>query len=199
MPAGMTCKQAEHQVKAAFNRTDFLVSSKKILALSGMPSSCCACVPAPLMPDVALVELPPMKLGQRTVHFQEIRYNGKESGCSPLLVQHEHIRTPLEESVCGRETGETTTDDDDLGHSFDTTGREKGELGENPGRRHRRVLYTRSISGTCDCSRFHAPPGSSAGRPSCRPCGGQSRHAPIPSRGLPGFTFWTRSISALAF
>ena len=52
--------------------------------------------------------------------------------------------------MCSRETGETTTNDDDLRHSFDTAGREKGELGENPGQRHR-VLYRRSISGTCDC------------------------------------------------
>lgn len=39
-------------------RTDALVSSKKILALSWMPFSCCGCVPEPLMPEVALVELP---------------------------------------------------------------------------------------------------------------------------------------------
>ena len=43
-------------------RTDFLVSSKKILALSWMPRSCWLWVPAPLIPDVALVELPPMNL-----------------------------------------------------------------------------------------------------------------------------------------
>ena len=43
-------------------RTDFLVSSKKILALSWMPRSCWLWVPAPLMPDVALVELPPINL-----------------------------------------------------------------------------------------------------------------------------------------
>jgi hypothetical protein len=47
-------------------RTDFLVSSKKIFALSGMPCSSCVCVPAPLMPDVALVELPPMKLRKQS-------------------------------------------------------------------------------------------------------------------------------------
>jgi hypothetical protein len=32
--------------------------------LSGMPASCWVCVPAPLMPEVALVEFPPMKLGE---------------------------------------------------------------------------------------------------------------------------------------
>jgi hypothetical protein len=42
--------------------TDFLVSSKKVFALSGMPSSCWVWVPAPLIPEVALVELPPMNL-----------------------------------------------------------------------------------------------------------------------------------------
>lgn len=43
-------------------QTDSLVSSKKSFALSGIPASCCVCVPAPLIPDVALVELPPMNL-----------------------------------------------------------------------------------------------------------------------------------------
>ena len=42
--------------------TDFLVSSKKILAESGTPASCWVCVPAPLIPDVAFVEFPPIKL-----------------------------------------------------------------------------------------------------------------------------------------
>lgn len=42
--------------------TDFLVSSKKIFALSGIPSICCDIVPAPLIPDVAFVEFPPIKL-----------------------------------------------------------------------------------------------------------------------------------------
>lgn len=42
--------------------TDFFVSSKKSFALSWMPSSCCVRVPAPLMPEVALVELPPINL-----------------------------------------------------------------------------------------------------------------------------------------
>ena len=36
---------------------------------------------------------------------------------SRLLVEHEDVRAALEESVCGRETGETTTDDDNLGHN----------------------------------------------------------------------------------
>lgn len=42
--------------------TDFLVSAKKISAVSGIPSWRWLLVPAPLIPEVALVELPPMKL-----------------------------------------------------------------------------------------------------------------------------------------
>jgi len=42
--------------------TDRFVSSKNNLAESGMPSSRWAFVPAPLMPDVALVEFPPINL-----------------------------------------------------------------------------------------------------------------------------------------
>jgi hypothetical protein len=45
--------------------TDFLVSSKKILAESGMPKSFWVFVPAPLMPDVAFVELPPINLHEK--------------------------------------------------------------------------------------------------------------------------------------
>lgn len=42
--------------------TDFLISSKKVCALSGMLAACCVCGPAQSMPDVAFVELPPMNL-----------------------------------------------------------------------------------------------------------------------------------------
>ena len=38
-------------------------------------------------------------------------------GHAPLLVEHQHISTPLKKSVCSRETSETTTDYDDLRHS----------------------------------------------------------------------------------
>ena len=41
----------------------------------------------------------------------------KEVVYSRLLVEHEDICATLEESVRGRETGETTTDDDNLGHN----------------------------------------------------------------------------------
>ena len=33
-----------------------------------------------------------------------------------MLVEHEHIGAALQKSVCGRETCETTADDDNLGH-----------------------------------------------------------------------------------
>jgi hypothetical protein len=39
-----------------------------------------------------------------------------EKGCLRLLIEKEDICPSLEESVCGRETCETTTDDDDLCH-----------------------------------------------------------------------------------
>lgn len=34
-----------------------------------MPASCCVCVPAPLIPDVAFVELPPMNLESGQVNY----------------------------------------------------------------------------------------------------------------------------------
>ena len=46
----------------AVQLTERFVSSKNSFALSTMPTSCCDWVPAPLIPDVAFVELPPMKL-----------------------------------------------------------------------------------------------------------------------------------------
>jgi hypothetical protein len=99
--------------------------------------------------------------------------------------------------VCSRETGETTTNDDDLRHGFDTAGRGKGELGENPGQRHR-VLYRRSISGTCDCPHLSRPARfqrRTAEQPSMR------RQIPTCSDSEPraaGFTFWTRSAPAFS-
>jgi hypothetical protein len=48
-----------------FRLTDFLVSSKKILELSWMPRSCWLWVPAPLIPEVALVEFPPINLNDQ--------------------------------------------------------------------------------------------------------------------------------------
>lgn len=38
-------------------------------------------------------------------------------GHSRLLVKEEDVRASFEESVCGRETGETAANNDDLGHS----------------------------------------------------------------------------------
>lgn len=39
-----------------------------------------------------------------------------EGGDIRLFVEEDDVGTPLEESVSGRETGETTTDDDDTSH-----------------------------------------------------------------------------------
>ena len=41
-----------------------------------------------------------------------------------MFVEEDDVGTPLEESVSGRETGETTTDDDDTSHG--TKWREDG-------------------------------------------------------------------------
>jgi hypothetical protein len=67
-----------------------------------------------LIPDVALVELPPMNLeGEERKRVLP----GKDtSGDIRLFVEENDIGTPLEKSVGGRETGETTTDDDYAGH-----------------------------------------------------------------------------------
>jgi hypothetical protein len=89
------------------------VSSKKIFVESGIPSACWLWVPAPLMPEVALVELPPMKLQGRSADMAGGR---GEAGDRPLLVKKEDVRAALEESVRSRETCETATDDDDLCH-----------------------------------------------------------------------------------
>ena len=69
-------------------------------------------MPAPLIPEVALVELPPMNL-----HKESVKTRCKAcTGDLRLLVKQEHVSTALEESVCGREASETTTDDNNLGH-----------------------------------------------------------------------------------
>lgn len=44
-----------------------------------------------------------------------------------LLVQKEDIGSALEQGVSGRKTGETTTDDDNLGHFRCAEGRGGGE------------------------------------------------------------------------
>ena len=59
-------------------RTERLVSSKKIFEESAMPWSCWVCVPAPLMPDVAFVELPPMNLKERVDSGWRCRKNKVE-------------------------------------------------------------------------------------------------------------------------
>ena len=95
-------------------RTDFLVSSKKILALSWIPRSCWLWVPAPLIPDVALVELPPMNLGVE--EGEKVASRRNEGDGIRLFVEEDDIGTSFEESVSGRETGETTTDDNNTSH-----------------------------------------------------------------------------------
>ena len=94
--------------------TERLVSSKNCFALSGIPRSCCDCVPEPLIPEVALVEFPPMKLWNAPRH-QNTRIQSEE-GYSRLLVEEKHVSTALKESVGGREASKTTTDNDCLSH-----------------------------------------------------------------------------------
>ena len=45
---------------------------------------------------------------------------------SRLLVEQENAGSALEEGVCGGETGETATDDDDLSHLWDVVDDEEG-------------------------------------------------------------------------
>ncbi len=66
---------------------------------------------------------------------------------SRLLVEQEDICATLEESVCGRETSETTTDDDNLGHCSEDRrmGRRGwGCEGETKATRRPRPFYVRS-------------------------------------------------------
>jgi hypothetical protein len=93
--------------------TDFLVSSKKIFAESGILSSLWAFVPAPLIPEVALVELPPMKLQTKKDELSGAKRC--EFGI-PLLVKEKNISASLEETVSSRETSETASDNDCLCH-----------------------------------------------------------------------------------
>lgn len=79
-----------------------------------MPRSCWLWVPAPLIPDVALVELPPINL---EVEECEKVTSGRNGGSDPrLFVKEDDIGTSLEESVSCRETGETTTNNDNADH-----------------------------------------------------------------------------------
>ena len=66
------------------------------------------------MPDVALVELPPMNLEGK--EREKVLSGGDGGGDIRLFVEENDIGTPLEESVGGRETGKTTTDDDNASH-----------------------------------------------------------------------------------
>ena len=80
-------------------RTDFFVSSKKILAESVIPLSCCVWVPEPLIPDVALVELPPIKL--KYTSYSSIRYTS-ERGTHPCLSSNSTL-PPRSRMVCAAE------------------------------------------------------------------------------------------------
>ena len=73
-------------------RTDFLVSSKKILALSGMPSSFWVAVPAPLIPEVAFVEFPPINLKRNECYQAAMGGKQRTSSC-PIRA---HFRLVLE-------------------------------------------------------------------------------------------------------
>lgn len=69
------------------------------------------------MPDVALVEFPPMKLKVRVVTKVVARGKGKKMRDDvPLLVEEENIGPTLEKSVCGGEASKTTTNYDYLCH-----------------------------------------------------------------------------------
>ena len=69
------------------------------------------------MPDVALVEFPPMKLKVRVVTKVVARGKGKKMRDDvPLLVEEEDIGPTLEKSVCGGEASKTTTNYDYLCH-----------------------------------------------------------------------------------
>jgi len=81
--------------------------------LSGIPFICCVCVPAPLIPEVALVELPPMKLDDSFVSKSPFDIEMKHI---PLLVKEEYVGTSFKESVCSRKASKTSTDDNNLSH-----------------------------------------------------------------------------------
>lgn len=55
------------------------------------------------MPDVALVEFPPMKLEVRTEGYKSGRQGKgkKKRRDAPLLVKEDNISSTLEKSVCG--------------------------------------------------------------------------------------------------
>ena len=71
-------------------------------------------MPAPLIPDVALVELPPMKLRGR--YDKEKRKKKQSDWNIPLLVEKKDIGTTLEESMWCRKAGKTAANYDDLSH-----------------------------------------------------------------------------------
>ena len=69
-----------------------------------------------MMPDVALVEFPPMKLKVGAEGHKSGRQGKEKRRDAPLLVEEENIGSTLEKSVCGGQAGKTTTDYDDLCH-----------------------------------------------------------------------------------
>ena len=67
------------------------------------------------MPDVALVELPPINLRAKEVKRCSLE-EMIEGHDVRLFVEENDVCTSLEESVSSRETGEAATDDDDTSH-----------------------------------------------------------------------------------
>lgn len=65
------------------------------------------------MPDVALVELPPMKLNGGKVREKE---REQSDWNLPLLVEEKDIGTTLKKSVCCRKASKTSANYDDLSH-----------------------------------------------------------------------------------
>jgi hypothetical protein len=66
------------------------------------------------MPDVAFVELPPINLEVK--ESEKVMPGRDERKDIRLFVEEDDVCTSLEESMGGRETGETTTDDDNASH-----------------------------------------------------------------------------------
>lgn len=68
-------------------------------------------------------------------------------GHSRLLVKEEDVRASLEESVCGRETGETAANNDDLCHSDmqDVCVGDEGWVGRRWWLESKRVLGRRCV------------------------------------------------------
>lgn len=83
-----------------------------------VPSTTCRCHPLHSKVNfTAIARCPHLLKPHRKQKQKQIQNEKKATGHSRLLVKEEDVRASLEESVCGRETGETATNNDDLGHS----------------------------------------------------------------------------------